>query len=309
MGIVETLDERVADIAAAAAGCAAESERRHHLDAPVVEALIRSGLAGLVAPSALGGSAAHPGRLVEVVQEISRADGSAGWCVAIGIGSNYLAGILPEPTAKEVFRDVTRPGAGTFTPGGRAQVSGDGYLISGRWTYANGCRHAAIAASGVMIFDGGKPAELNPDGSPVVRLAVLTEDQFTVEETWDTVGREGPAATTSPPPTSCSPANGSARSGIRCGRRRHLPAESLRHAGPLSRGGPARHRPRRPRRRHRHHPSPIEASAPARPSPRPGRRSPRPSRVRTGRNPAPRRPVLPPPDAGDGVLVGVVDVV
>ncbi len=191
MGMVETLDERVADIAAAAAAGAAESERRHHLDAPVVEALVRSGLAGLVAPTALGGSAAHPGRLVEVVEEISRADGSAGWCVAIGIGSNYLAGILPEQAAREVFRDVSRPGAGPFAPGGRAQVSGDGYLISGRWTYASGCRHAAIAASGVMLFDGGKPAELNPDGSPVVRLAVLTEDQFTVEETWDTVGMRG----------------------------------------------------------------------------------------------------------------------
>ena len=191
MGLDETLDERVADIADAAAACAAESERRHHLDEPVVEALVRSGLAGLVAPTALGGSAAHPGRLVEVVEEVSRADGSAGWCMGIGIGSNYLAGIIPEQAAREVFRDVSRPGAGPFAPGGRARVSGDGYLISGRWTYASGCRHAAIAGSGVMLFDGGRPAEVNPDGSPVVRLAVLTEDQFTVEETWDTVGMRG----------------------------------------------------------------------------------------------------------------------
>jgi len=85
---------------------------------------------------------------------------------------------------------MSRPGAGPLTPGGRAQVSGDGYLLSGRWKYASGCRHAAIAASGVMIFDGEKP-ELNPDGSPVVRLAILTEDQFSVEETWDTVGMRG----------------------------------------------------------------------------------------------------------------------
>ncbi len=144
-----------------------------------------------MAPTALGGSAAHHGRLVEVVEEISRADGSAGWCAAIGIGSNYLAGIFPEQAARELFRDVSRPGAGPFAPGGRAQLRGDGYLISGRWTYASGCRHAAIAASGVMIFDGDKPAERNPDGSPVVRLAVLTEDQFTVVETWDTVGMRG----------------------------------------------------------------------------------------------------------------------
>jgi alkylation response protein AidB-like acyl-CoA dehydrogenase len=130
-------------------------------------------------------------RLIDVVEEVSRADGSAGWCVGIGIGTNYLAGMLPEQEAKEVFRDESRPSAGPFAPGGRAVVSGDGYLISGRWTYASGCRHAATAASGVMLFEGGKPIELNPDGSPVLRLAVLTEDQFTVEETWDTVGMRG----------------------------------------------------------------------------------------------------------------------
>ena len=42
-----------------------------------------------------------------------------------------------------------------------------------------------------MLLEGGKPAEFNANGSPVVRLAVLTEDQFTVEETWDTVGMRG----------------------------------------------------------------------------------------------------------------------
>jgi hypothetical protein len=101
----------------------------------------------------------------------------------VGIGNDYLAGILPEQAAREVFRDE-RPGAW-------AQLSGDDYLISGRWTYASGCRRAAFAPSGVMIFGGEKPAELNPDGSPVLRLAVLTEDQFTVVETWDTVGMRG----------------------------------------------------------------------------------------------------------------------
>jgi len=190
MGVVETSDARVADIAAAAATCAAESERQHHLDAPVVEALVRSGLAGLVAPTALGGCAAHPGRLVEVVEEVARADGSAGWSVGIGIGSNYLAGIVPRADREGGVPGHERAGrraahAGGPRPGQRRRVP-----ALRRWKYASGCRHAAIAASGVMIFDGEKP-ELNPDGSPVVRLAILTEDQFSVEETWDTVGMRG----------------------------------------------------------------------------------------------------------------------
>jgi hypothetical protein len=56
----------------------ADSERARHLVAPVVEALVESGLARLVAPTALGGAAAHPGLLVEVVETIAAADASAG---------------------------------------------------------------------------------------------------------------------------------------------------------------------------------------------------------------------------------------
>jgi alkylation response protein AidB-like acyl-CoA dehydrogenase len=178
-------------LAATAAACAAESEEQRHLAPKFVAALVDSGLPRLMAPTALGGFAAHPGTLVNVVEEIARSDGSAAWCVGIGLGSNYLAGVIPEASAREVFRELDRPAAGPFAPGGRAEITDAGYRVSGRWPYSSGCRDAAVSASGIMVFDGGQPAELNADGSPKVRLAFLTADQFTVEQTWDTVGMRG----------------------------------------------------------------------------------------------------------------------
>lgn len=181
---------RARELALVAAAHADEAEEQCRMPADTVQALVGSGLAGLMAPTALGGHAAHPGTAVEVIEAVSQADGSAGWCTGIGMGSNYLAGIIDEKAAKELFVDVLTPAAGSFAPV-PAQVTETGYQVSGRWPYASGCQHAAVSANGIMGFDGGRPCELHPDGSPVMRLAFLSEDQLTVEETWNTVGMRG----------------------------------------------------------------------------------------------------------------------
>ncbi len=181
---------RAGALATVAAAHADEAEAGCRMPADTVDAFVRSDLAGLVAPTAIGGHAAHPGTAVEVIETVTRADGSAGWCTGIGMGSNYLAAIIDEGAAKELFTDISRAGAGPFAPF-PAQVTAAGYRVSGRWSYASGCQHAAVSANGIMAFDEGRPAELHPDGAPVMRLAFLSEDQFSVEETWDTVGMRG----------------------------------------------------------------------------------------------------------------------
>jgi indole-3-acetate monooxygenase len=166
-----------------------EEERR--LASPVVDAFVASGLARLIAPSALGGWAASPTTLVEVVETVSAADPSAGWCVGIGIGVNFLAGFLPEAGARELFTEVERPGSGVFAPTGRGDVTDGGFCLSGRWAFASGCQHAAVQASGMFAFDAHGEPERNAQGMPVHRLAFVPADAVSVQETWDTVGMRG----------------------------------------------------------------------------------------------------------------------
>src|SRR5262249_46611999 len=71
----------------------------------VVESLRRSGLNLLAIPAELGGLEAPVPDTVDAVAAISAVDGSAGWCAAIGAGSNVFAGYLPEDGAREVFAD------------------------------------------------------------------------------------------------------------------------------------------------------------------------------------------------------------
>src|SRR4051794_41723420 len=104
-----------------------ESERGRRLAPPVVTAVEASGLNGLVSPTAIGGHAASPETMVAVVAEVARGDASTAWCAGIGMGSNFLAAILSEDVARDLFTDLDRGGAGPFAPTGRAEATEGGY--------------------------------------------------------------------------------------------------------------------------------------------------------------------------------------
>src|SRR5690348_482991 len=60
------------------------SERLGTLPPDLVDTIRRAGLFGLAAPRALGGQELDPATIVETLEELSRADGSAGWTIMIG---------------------------------------------------------------------------------------------------------------------------------------------------------------------------------------------------------------------------------
>ena len=174
---------RVGELAAAHAD---ESNAARRLAQPIVDAVEASGINALAAPSALGGLAAHPSLTCDVIERISAFDASAGWCVGIGLGSNYLAGIIPEPTARKLFANVTLGGAGPFAPGAPANPDGDLVHVAGRWTYTSNCQHAAVSGCGVIIMEDGAP-KVTAAGIEM-GLAFLARDEFVIHETWNTEG-------------------------------------------------------------------------------------------------------------------------
>jgi alkylation response protein AidB-like acyl-CoA dehydrogenase len=175
-------------VAEVAGRCADESEQLRRLAPPVAAAIVESGLSRLMAPSALGGGAAPPSTMAEVVELVARVDASTAWCVGIGSGSNYLAGLVSRSAAVELFTDLDRPGIGPFEPVGRAQRRGDSFTLNGRWHFASNCHQAGVMAAGVFLYDGDEPMDRAPDGSPIPKLAFLSRAEYRIEETWDTVG-------------------------------------------------------------------------------------------------------------------------
>jgi alkylation response protein AidB-like acyl-CoA dehydrogenase len=174
------------EVGAVAAAHVEDSDAARCLAPPVVEAIEAAGFNALLAPTAMGGQAAHPRSIVEVVEAISAHDASAGWCASISMGSNHLAGLLPEATARSVFTDLSRGGAGPFAPGAMALPEDGKVRVAGRWPYSSNCTNAAVSASGVVLTENGRP-KVSEHGVEL-GLAFLTRDQFTIEETWDTDG-------------------------------------------------------------------------------------------------------------------------
>jgi alkylation response protein AidB-like acyl-CoA dehydrogenase len=159
-----------------AAGDADEAEAAGRLTEPVVEALRDAGVAGLGLPPSLGGEAAPPHQTVAVLEQVGRADGSAGWVAMIAATTAVISAYLPPDEAARIWAGGPRAiVGGVYAPKGVATPAEGGYTISGTWPFGSGCLHADWLAGGVII-----------DGSP--RLAFFPSSEVTVHPTWEVIG-------------------------------------------------------------------------------------------------------------------------
>src|SRR4051794_24177992 len=134
---------------------AEEIELSRRLPLPLVEAMAQAGLFRLWIPRTLGGEEADPMTLVRVVEEVSRADGAAGWCMAIGGEYGAFGGYLPVEAAREIYgSDPHVRTAGAFRPFGGAVGGDGGYCVTGRWPPGRGFQKFAWIGGGFRGLGG-----------------------------------------------------------------------------------------------------------------------------------------------------------
>src|ERR1700745_3302031 len=183
--------EAAAALAPQIRSCAEEIEQSRRLPLPLVDAIAQAGLFRLWIPRSLGGEEADPMTLVRVVEEVSRADGAAGWCMAIGGEYGAFGGYLPAEAAREIYgSDAHVRTAGQFRPLGDAVVEDGGYRVTGRWPLVSGCQHSSWIVGGCRILDGEQP-RLKPDGSPVTRILFFPAADCEILDTWHSIGLRG----------------------------------------------------------------------------------------------------------------------
>jgi alkylation response protein AidB-like acyl-CoA dehydrogenase len=161
-----------------------EIEHSRRLPDAIVDALHDTGINRLLIPAALGGMEAPITDAMDVMERIAAVDGSAGWCAAIGAGSNVFAGYMPATGAATVFADPDQGSATMFAPLGRVVRNHGRVTMSGRWPFTSNCLHSAWVGLGALFHEA--------DGAdPVHRIVFVPAADLTIEDTWDVVGLRG----------------------------------------------------------------------------------------------------------------------
>lgn len=162
---------------------AEEFDQQKFISQDVIERFRTLGVYRALVPKRFGGDERSPAEFCRMVEDISIADGSAGWVASFGMSPVYLSA-LPLETIKKIYADspdVVFAG-GIFPPQPAAFVDG-GLEVNGRWKFSSGCMGASLIGVGV--------APKNGDMLGLPRLAVMPREKVRIEETWNVVGLVG----------------------------------------------------------------------------------------------------------------------
>ena len=154
-----------------------------------VSTLRQSGLFSLFVPRALGGAELWPAPGIEIIETLTRADGSTGWVVmATQVAMATCAAYLPPTAAKAVFKNHIPIIAGQGAPVGRADTNGNGYVLSGNWSYGSGLLHSEWIHTGAIVHHNGAPRIDPRTQHPEARIFIVPVDKAALQNNWDVLG-------------------------------------------------------------------------------------------------------------------------
>ena len=188
-----TLLERARSIAPVINEQAQCSLKERTLTKETVSALAEAGLMRMFIPKELGGEEPPLSMLLDVVEEISWADGSAGWVLMANSATMGFAGAcLSDDAVSALYGDgdPTRALGGMFGPAGRGIPADNGFRISGNFRFGSGTNHCAYIAAGFIPFVNGKPV-VEESGLVDMRIGFVPREQVEFKDGWHVMGMQG----------------------------------------------------------------------------------------------------------------------
>jgi len=169
-------------------------ERTRRIPEPLLSDLHDARLFRMLLPRSVGGDEVDPGNYVRTVEAAAAADGSVGWCLSIANSIALIAPYLDLEIARTVFGSPRATCAwgppndctGVAAPGG--------YRITGRWSFASGCRHSSWMGAHGCVVEADGSLRLNRFGRPTIKTWLFPTGQATLLDTWDTIGLRGTAS-------------------------------------------------------------------------------------------------------------------
>jgi alkylation response protein AidB-like acyl-CoA dehydrogenase len=170
---------------------ASEAERLGYLTDDVVAALRASGIYTMLYPKEVGGAELLPFDAMTIVERLSHAHASVGWCTLVNnMEGATMAIYIEDEGIKKVFGDgVDITIAGNGVPRGFARPVEGGFMIRGRWAYGSAIYHAEWIHSGCFVTDpDGKDMVILPNGQPKIVITHHPRSTVKLLGNWDVLG-------------------------------------------------------------------------------------------------------------------------
>jgi alkylation response protein AidB-like acyl-CoA dehydrogenase len=178
-------------LAAATRAMRGEAERLRQTPPALAAEITRAGLYQLYLPRSMGGPEVSPLTAFHVVETLSQADGSVGWCAMIAAAMSQNVARLPVAAGRELAGSpADYRAAGSARAGGRAWAVPGGYRVSGRWNFASGIQNARWLYCTCGMMDGETPLT-NAAGRPLLRAMWVPREAVTIIDTWAVMGMRG----------------------------------------------------------------------------------------------------------------------
>ena len=178
------------DIAAASE----DIERTRRIPPALLDKLHEARLCRMLLPRSVDGDEINPGAYLQTIEEISRHDASVGWNLFVANSAALLVPHMPAETAKTIYGDLRALIAWGPPDKHIAKAVNGGFRLSGRWSFASGCRNATWMGAHCRVQEPDGSLRKHPDGRSLVLSLLFPVEQAKLIDTWDTIGLRGTAS-------------------------------------------------------------------------------------------------------------------
>lgn len=170
---------------------AARYDELRNLPPDIVDEIRDAGIMRMNMPKIWGGPEMTAVEQVEVIETLSRADASVGWCAFIWADSGIYSGYLDDAVAREMYPRLDMATSGWVHPAGTARRVDGGYRMSGRWMFGSGCGHCDWLVAGCTVLESDGAVARDASGRAPWRILYARPDDYEILDTWYTTGLRG----------------------------------------------------------------------------------------------------------------------
>ena len=172
-----------------------EIDRARRIPDDIVDKMRDARLFSMLVEERFGGLGLDMPATLRIVEDLAMLSASVAWVLAVGAGAAYWSTALVDDDVAGRIHPSAMPSVIVSTPGpeGQAIQDGEGWRVTGRWSFASGSAHSDWVGVGCRLADADGPL-LGPDGIPRFCSFLIPTARVRIEDTWHVTGLRGTAS-------------------------------------------------------------------------------------------------------------------